>query len=132
MYLLQSSTGRCWFCSLLFWRERWISFKIAKGWSGGSHNNLYCVILALYLSLYHACANYCWFFFLWCPQQITHTLSVSLNKIGDLKYYDGDLQAARNYYFRSLNVRRDAIKHHSNVPSQVCNHFEPISLTINV
>ncbi|KAL0007341.1 hypothetical protein SO802_008843 [Lithocarpus litseifolius] len=51
--------------------------------------------------------------------EITHTLSVSLNKIGDLKYYDGDLQAARNYYFRSLNVRRDAIKHHSNVPSQI-------------
>lgn len=51
--------------------------------------------------------------------EITHTLSVSLNKIGDLKYYDGDLQAARSYYFRSLNVRRDAIKHRSDVPSQI-------------
>ncbi|KAL5735260.1 hypothetical protein ACOSP7_033121 [Xanthoceras sorbifolium] len=51
--------------------------------------------------------------------EITHTLSVSLNKIGDLKYYDGELEAARSYYFRSLNVRRDAIKHRSNVPSQV-------------
>ncbi|KAL5190865.1 Protein NCA1 [Glycine soja] len=51
--------------------------------------------------------------------EITHTLSVSLNKIGDLKYYDGDLQAARSYYFKSLNVRRDAVKHNSNVPSQV-------------
>lgn len=51
--------------------------------------------------------------------QIIHTLSVSLNKIGDLKYYGGDLQAARSYYVRSLNVRRDAVKHHSNVPSQV-------------
>ncbi|KAK2634537.1 hypothetical protein Ddye_029329 [Dipteronia dyeriana] len=51
--------------------------------------------------------------------EITHTLSVSLNKIGDLKYYDGDLEAARSYYFRSLNVRRDAIKHRSNVPSQI-------------
>lgn len=51
--------------------------------------------------------------------QISHTLSVSLNKIGDLKYYDGDLQAARSYYFRSLNVRRDAVKCHPNVPSQV-------------
>ncbi|PNX95731.1 E3 ubiquitin-protein ligase chfr-like protein, partial [Trifolium pratense] len=51
--------------------------------------------------------------------EITHTLSVSLNKIGDLKYYDGDLQAARSYYFQSLNVRRDVIKNNSNVSSQV-------------
>ncbi|GLT88663.1 hypothetical protein SLE2022_066790 [Rubroshorea leprosula] len=51
--------------------------------------------------------------------EITHTLSVSLNKIGDLKYYDGDLQAARSYYFRSLGVRRDAVKNRSDVPSQV-------------
>ncbi|KAJ9190499.1 hypothetical protein P3X46_001692 [Hevea brasiliensis] len=51
-------------------------------------------------------------------QEITHTLSVSLNKVGDLKYYDGDLEAARSYYFRSLNVRREAMKHHSNVSSQ--------------
>lgn len=42
--------------------------------------------------------------------EITHTLSVSLNKIGDLKYYDGDLQAARSYYSRSLDVRRAAMK----------------------
>ncbi|KAE9593923.1 hypothetical protein Lal_00016931 [Lupinus albus] len=51
--------------------------------------------------------------------EIAHTLSVSLNKIGDLKYYDGNLQAARSYYFQSLNVRRDVIKHTSNVPAQV-------------
>ncbi|XP_050234259.1 protein NCA1 [Mercurialis annua] len=51
-------------------------------------------------------------------QEITHTLSVSLNKIGDLKYYDGDVEAAKSYYSRSLNVRRDAIKHHPNVSSQ--------------
>ncbi|KAB1225020.1 E3 ubiquitin-protein ligase CHFR [Morella rubra] len=51
--------------------------------------------------------------------EITHTLSVSLNKIGDLKYYDGDLQAARCFYYRSLDVRRDAIKHHSDVSSQI-------------
>ncbi|KAJ6704918.1 RING FINGER PROTEIN 41 151 [Salix purpurea] len=50
--------------------------------------------------------------------EITHTLSVSLNKIGDLKYYDGDLEAARSYYMRSLNVRRDAIERHPSVPSQ--------------
>ncbi|XP_030465685.1 protein NCA1 [Syzygium oleosum] len=51
--------------------------------------------------------------------EITHTLSVSLNKIGDLKYYDGDLQAARSYYDQSLNVRRDAAKHSPDSPSQI-------------
>ncbi|XP_061353104.1 protein NCA1 [Gastrolobium bilobum] len=51
--------------------------------------------------------------------EITHTLSVSLNKIGDLKYYDGDLQAARSYYFQSLDVRRDVAEHSPDVPSQV-------------
>ncbi|KAJ4830131.1 Protein nca1 [Turnera subulata] len=50
--------------------------------------------------------------------EISHTLSVSLNKIGDLKYYDGDLEAAKSYYIRSLDVRRDAIKQHPDVPSQ--------------
>ncbi|MCD7470826.1 Protein nca1 [Datura stramonium] len=50
--------------------------------------------------------------------EITHTLSVSLNKIGDLKYYDGDLQAARSHYFHALDVRRNAIKQQS-VPSQI-------------
>ncbi|XP_057525049.1 protein NCA1 [Amaranthus tricolor] len=49
--------------------------------------------------------------------EIIHTLSVSLNKIGDLKYYDGDLQASRNYYFRSLDVRRDAMKNLSDSAS---------------
>ncbi|KAJ7982438.1 E3 ubiquitin-protein ligase CHFR [Quillaja saponaria] len=51
--------------------------------------------------------------------EITHTLSVSLNKIGDLKYYDGDLQGARSYYSQALDVRRDVIKHCSTVPSQI-------------
>ncbi|KAK4372710.1 hypothetical protein RND71_008094 [Anisodus tanguticus] len=52
--------------------------------------------------------------------EITHTLSVSLNKIGDLKYYDGDLEAARSHYFKALDVRRNAIKQHS-APSQIIN-----------
>ncbi|CAD6239210.1 unnamed protein product [Miscanthus lutarioriparius] len=51
--------------------------------------------------------------------RLVHTLSVSLNKIGDLRYYDGDLQSARNYYARSLDVRRNAVKEHSAVASQV-------------
>ena len=54
--------------------------------------------------------------------QIIHTLSVSLNKVGDLKYYGGDLQGARSYYFQSLNVRRDAIKNNPSSPSQVSSH----------
>ncbi|KAJ8774212.1 hypothetical protein K2173_009643 [Erythroxylum novogranatense] len=51
--------------------------------------------------------------------EITHTLSVSLNKIGDLKYYDGQLEAARDYYVRSLNIRRDVMKRLPTVPSQI-------------
>lgn len=50
--------------------------------------------------------------------EIIHTLSVSLNKIGDLKYYEGNLEAARSYYSQSLDVRRDAIKKFSGSPSQ--------------
>jgi hypothetical protein len=50
--------------------------------------------------------------------EITHTLSVSLNKIGDLKYAE-DLQAARSYYCRALDVRRDAMKHRPDAPSQI-------------
>lgn len=52
---------------------------------------------------------------------MVHTLSVSLNKIGDLKYYDGDLQSARSYYARALSVRRDAVKEFANASSQVHN-----------
>ncbi|MFS8002254.1 putative transcription factor C2H2 family [Helianthus anomalus] len=51
--------------------------------------------------------------------EVTHTLSVSLNKIGDFKYYEGDLKAARDHYFRALDVRRKAIKDSSKAPSQV-------------
>ncbi|XP_022957022.1 protein NCA1-like [Cucurbita moschata] len=52
-------------------------------------------------------------------REIIQTLSVSLNKIGDLKYYEGDLQAARSYYLRSLNVRQDWSKHHPDDPAQI-------------
>ncbi|KAK3160086.1 hypothetical protein QOZ80_1BG0055020 [Eleusine coracana subsp. coracana] len=51
--------------------------------------------------------------------ELVHTLSVSLNKIGDLRYYNGDIQSARSYYARSLEVRRNAVKEHSSVASQV-------------
>lgn len=63
--------------------------------------------------------------------QIIHTLSVSLNKVGDLKYYDEDLQGARSYYFQSLNVRRDAIKNHPSSPSQVSsNSLDSYNVTL--
>lgn len=48
-----------------------------------------------------------------------HTQSVSLNKIGDLKYYGGELQSARSYYTRALNIRRNAVKQHADASSQV-------------
>lgn len=51
--------------------------------------------------------------------QVVHTLSVSLNKIGDIKYYDGDLSSARSYYSRSLDVRRDALKENPKNAAQV-------------
>ncbi|KAK1293996.1 hypothetical protein QJS10_CPA16g01344 [Acorus calamus] len=50
--------------------------------------------------------------------EVVHTLSVSLNKIGDLKYYDGDLKSAKSYYSRSLDVRRDAVSKHPSSSAQ--------------
>uniref|UniRef100_A0A0D9UVS9 RING-type domain-containing protein n=1 Tax=Leersia perrieri TaxID=77586 RepID=A0A0D9UVS9_9ORYZ len=63
----------------------------------------------------------CWYdnFLLGTRGYLVHTLSVSLNKIGDLRYYDGDLHSARSYYARSLDVRRSAVKENSAVASQV-------------
>lgn len=54
-------------------------------------------------------------------------MSVSLNKIGDLKYYDGDLQSARSYYTPALDVRRNAVKELGNASSQV-NHYSCFAL----
>jgi len=51
--------------------------------------------------------------------EVVHALSVSLNKIGDLKYYDGDLLASRSYYSQALDVRRKAIKDFSKLSSQI-------------
>lgn len=50
--------------------------------------------------------------------EVTHTLSVSLNKIGDLKYHAEDLEAARSFYLQALDVRKDAMKHQA-APSQI-------------
>ncbi|MCO5598489.1 hypothetical protein L7F22_052586 [Adiantum nelumboides] len=51
--------------------------------------------------------------------EVIHALSVSLNKMGDLKYYADDLQAARAYYARSLDVRRSALQEYTVLSSQV-------------
>jgi tetratricopeptide (TPR) repeat protein len=40
--------------------------------------------------------------------EVVHALSVSLNKLGDLKYYAQDLESARAFYARALNVRLEA------------------------
>lgn len=37
-----------------------------------------------------------------------HALSVSLNKLGDLKYYAQDLATARTFYSRALELRQQA------------------------
>lgn len=51
--------------------------------------------------------------------EVVHALSVSLNKMGDLKYYANDLQSARAYYVRSLDVRRSALSDYTELSSQV-------------
>lgn len=51
--------------------------------------------------------------------EVVHALSVSLNKMGDLKYYADDLQAARAFYVRSLDVRRSALMDYTELSSQV-------------
>ncbi|XP_078431117.1 zinc ion binding protein [Wolffia australiana] len=50
--------------------------------------------------------------------EVSHTLSVSLNKIGDLKYYDADLESARLFYSQSLDVRRSTLKQYPDIKSQ--------------
>eukprot|EP00850_Spirogloea_muscicola_P017155 SM000144S00703 [mRNA] locus=s144:304396:307167:- [translate_table: standard] len=43
-------------------------------------------------------------------KEVAHTLSVSLNKLGDLRYHAGDLAACRGYYEQALHVRREALE----------------------
>ncbi len=40
--------------------------------------------------------------------QAQHALTVSLNKLGDLRYMQGDLPAAREQYLQALDIRRTA------------------------
>lgn len=51
--------------------------------------------------------------------QVVHALSVSLNKLGDLKYYAEDLEAARAFYARALSFRLDGISDFTTLSSQV-------------
>lgn len=45
---------------------------------------------------------------LWLPLQVSHTLAVSHNKLGDLCYTQGDLHEARECYRAALDTRRRA------------------------
>lgn len=51
--------------------------------------------------------------------QVVHALSVSLNKLGDLKYYAQDLESARAFYARALNVRLEATTDFTTLSPQV-------------
>lgn len=51
--------------------------------------------------------------------EVVHALSVSLNKIGDLKYYDNDLLASQSYYSQALDVRKKAIRDFTKLSSQI-------------
>ena len=57
----------------------------------------------------------------WFDWQVIHALAVSLNKLGDLRFYADDLPAARDYYEQALAVRRDAVQAAGDAakPSQV-------------
>lgn len=50
---------------------------------------------------------------------MVHALSVSLNKLGDLKYYAQDLESARAFYARALNVRLEATSDFTTLSPQV-------------
>ena len=105
----QSDLGRFSFSNQLLWRKCWVPLKIARKGSWG------CILFMSGVALKIHSIN----LVLYIHLQLVHTLSVSLNKIGDLRYYDGDLQSARSYYSRSLDFRRNAVKEHSAAASQI-------------
>lgn len=43
------------------------------------------------------------------PLQITHPLSVTYNKLGDLEYGLGNVEAAEGWYQQGLSVRQGAL-----------------------
>lgn len=51
--------------------------------------------------------------------EVVHALSVSLNKLGDLKYYAQDLESARAFYARALNVRLEATSDFTTLSPQI-------------
>lgn len=51
--------------------------------------------------------------------EVVHALSVSLNKLGDLKYYAEDLESARAFYSKSLQVRKNSLTDFTQLSSQV-------------
>jgi hypothetical protein len=50
---------------------------------------------------------------------VVHALSVSLNKLGDLKYYAQDLEGARAFYAQALDVRVEATQDFKTLSPQV-------------
>jgi len=51
--------------------------------------------------------------------EVVHALSVSLNKLGDLKYYAQDLEGARAFYAQALDVRVEATQDFKTLSPQV-------------
>jgi hypothetical protein len=64
--------------------------------------------------------------------QVVHALSVSLNKLGDLKYYAQDLEAARAFYARALNVRLEATSDFTTLSSQASPFFFPLHFPLTL
>ena len=50
--------------------------------------------------------------------QITHPLSVSYNKLGDLEYGLGNVEAAEGWYQKGLTVRQQTLSSQQPEPSQ--------------
>ncbi|KAJ7568228.1 hypothetical protein O6H91_01G024200 [Diphasiastrum complanatum] len=51
--------------------------------------------------------------------EVIHALSVSLNKLGDLKYYAEQFSSARDLYKRALDIRKNAIKDYQVLSPQI-------------
>lgn len=68
-------------------------------------------------------------FFSW---QVVHALSVSLNKLGDLKYYAQDLEGARAFYAQALDVRVEATQDFKTLSPQVHLSTTPNSFLVSL
>jgi hypothetical protein len=64
--------------------------------------------------------------------EVVHALSVSLNKLGDLKYYAQDLEGARAFYAQALDVRVEATQDFKTLSPQVHLSTTPNSLLVSL